>query len=183
MNIAKHRHTSPYIIRLILSIIIGLVFISTNKSQEINYRAQSLFIYKFTKYIYWPEEKTQGDFLIGVFGNSPIYDELELMASLKKAGNEQDILIQNVTVTDSLSEYHIIYIASSKSRQLKTITQQIGDRPVLMVAEREGMANRGATINFLITIEGRLKFEVNMTKLEGQRLKISEEILKLGYKL
>lgn len=183
MIIAKSRHTIPNIIRLTIMVCCGLIFMSSTKSQEINYRAQSLFIYKFTKYVYWPEENTQGDFLIGVFGNSPVYEELELMASIKKASNEQDILIQNISLTDSLGHYQIIYISSSKSRQIKTITQQVGNRPVLLVAEREGMALRGATISFLITDDGRLKFEVNMEKLEEQHLKISEEILKLGYKL
>ena len=59
------------------------------KAQELDYRAQSLFIYKFTRYVYWPAERTEGSFRIGVMGDSPIVEELEIMASLKKAGNDQ----------------------------------------------------------------------------------------------
>jgi len=68
--------------------LVGILFtlgILNSSAQELDYRAQSLYIYKFTKFISWPEEKAEGDFVIGVFGNSPIFDELKLMASLKKA--------------------------------------------------------------------------------------------------
>jgi hypothetical protein len=183
MIVAANRHTILPIIHISLLVFIWFVFVSEIKSQEINYRAQSLYIYKFTKYIYWPEEKMQGDFLIGVFGSSPVFEELELMASLKKAGNEQDILVRDISVTDSLGDFHIVYISSSKSRQIKIIEDQIGKRPVLLVAEREGLASRGATISFLITEDGGLKFEVNVAKLEKQQMRISDELLKIGFKL
>jgi len=152
-------------------------------SQDLDYRAQSLYIYKFTKYIYWPEEKTKGDFLIGVYGNSPIFEELNLMASLKKAGNEQTIEVKEVLQDEDLSRYHIVYIASSKSRQIKIVSEQIGNSPVLIVTEREGMANKGAGISFMVSDYEILKFEVNITKLEFHKLSISEELVKLGYKL
>lgn len=152
-------------------------------SQELDYRAQSLYLYKFSKYIYWPEEKTTGDFIIGVYGNSPIVEELNLMASLKKAGNEQSIVVKEILPDDDLTDYHIVYIASSKSRQIEAIVEKVGENPVLVVAEREGMANKGAAISFLISDYEILKFEVNLAILELHKLTISGELLKLGYKL
>jgi len=73
------------IIKLLMVTILIVAGSLTLFSQDLDYRAQSLYIYKFTKYIYWPEEKTRGDFFIGVYGNSPIFKELNLMASLKKS--------------------------------------------------------------------------------------------------
>jgi len=152
-------------------------------TQELDYRAQSLYIYKFTKYIYWPEEKTQEDFVIGVYGNSPIIGELRLMASIKKAGNDQNIVVKEVDPEDDFTQYNIIYVASSKSRQIRVLSEQIGNQSVLIVAEREGMANKGATISFIITNYEILKFEVDVGQLEYQNLSISEELIKLGFKL
>jgi hypothetical protein len=161
-----------------------LVLISlSGNSQDLDYRAQSLYIYKFTKFIYWPEDRTTGDFNIGVFGNSPILEELKLMASLKKAAEDQPITVQEITAEDDLSAYHIVYVPASKSRQIRTLEEKIGDLPVLIVAEREGMASRGATISFFVTDVDILKFEVNVGRLEQQKMTISEDLVKLGFKL
>lgn len=170
-------------IKLLLVTIFIVAGSLTLFSQDLDYRAQSLYIYKFTKYIYWPEEKTKGDFIIGVYGNSPIVKELNLMASLKKAGNDQPIVVKEILQDDDLTQYHIVYIASSKSRQIKIISELIGENSVLIVAEREGMANKGADISFLVSDYEILKFEVNVAILEFHKLSISGELVKLGYKL
>jgi hypothetical protein len=152
-------------------------------AQDVDYRAQSLYIYKFSKYIFWPEETLTGEFRIGVYGNSPILEELQLMASLKKGANELSIRVTEITEEDDLTNFHIIYIPSSKSRQIRDLTDKVGTSPVLLVAEREGLATKGATISFLVTENMVLKFEVNRSKMDEQDLKISEELLKLGYEI
>lgn len=171
------------VFKVIILIIFTSLFGSKAYSQELDYRAQSLYIYKFSKYIFWPEDKLKGDFKIGVYGNSPIFEELKLMASLKKAANGLNITVKEISEGEDLSAYHIIYVPASKSRQINALTEQIENAPVLIVAEREGMATRGATISFLITENLVLKFEINMARLEEQKLKIAEELLSLGFKI
>ncbi len=152
-------------VKLFLAGMLFILGILNGSAQELDYRAQSLYIYKFTKFISWPEEKTTGDFIIGVFGNSPIIEELNLMASIKKAAKDQNITVKEITIEDDMMQYNIIYVASSKSRQIRTLSEQIGNQPVLIVAEREGMAYKGATISFMITDYGILKFEVDVEQL------------------
>lgn len=163
--------------------VVMLVCLTDLKAQDLDYRAQSLYIYKFTKFIYWPAERSTGDFIIGVYGSSPILEELRLMASIKKAGTDRNIVVKEIKPEEDISGYHIIYVPSSKSRQLKALADQLGNKPVLIVAEREGMAARGATISFLIDNYEILKFEVNTARLKEQELDISDELIKLGYKL
>ena len=176
------RHKAGFIAFLFTGMLMVL-FASSGSAQELDYRAQSLYIYKFTKFIYWPEDKKTGDFVIGVFGSSPILDELKLMASIKKAGHDQNIVVKDITPEEDVSQYHIIYVSSSKSRQIRALADQVGNLPVLIVSEREGMATKGATINFLIDNYEILKFEVNIGRLQEQKLSISEDLIKLGYKL
>jgi hypothetical protein len=150
-------------------------------AQDIDYKSQSLFIYKFTKYITWPSAFSRNDFVIGVYGNSPIYDELEVMASLKKAAEGQRIVIKRINSVEEIENLHIIYVASAKSRELKSILEKIGKKPTLIVAERDGLAKKGASINFLIMENNTLKFEVNRTELQSRGLSISQELLKVGF--
>ena len=164
--------------------IVFLFMAHPTQAQDPEYRAQSLYIYKFSKYIFWPKGSLGNTFKIGVFGNSPIYKELEIMASLKKAANDIDFEILKVDPeTDDISTCQIIYVASSKSRQISEITDIAGDKPILVVAEREGMGSRGATISFIVLENGVLKFEINMDLLEQHKLEIADELLKLGFKI
>jgi hypothetical protein len=172
-----------WLVRLALLAVLVFCIILKMNAQEIDYRTQSLFIYKFTRYITWPQDKANGDFRIGVFGNSPILHELDLMASLKKAANEADIVVKEISAEDDLSSYNIIYVPSSRSRQIGEIIELTKGKPVLIVAEREGMAGKGATISFLVMENEVLRFEINMSNMEEQHLQISDELLKLGFKV
>lgn len=160
---------------------IGGFFPVQGKGQDTNYKAQSLFIYKFTKYVNWPEGAIDDEVIIGVYGNSPILDELELMSSLKKAGVGKPIKVKQITSDEEMRSVHILYIASSKSRELKSIVAEMEDSPVLLVAERGGLAKKGACINFIVLDNDTLRFEVNQANLSQRQLAISEELLSLGF--
>ncbi|MCF8297366.1 MAG: YfiR family protein [Saprospiraceae bacterium] len=182
MHFKKKIHLSNFII--IILMVMGFVFsFQKAHSQTINYKSQSLFIYKFTKYIYWPEDKTKGDFIIGVYGNSPIYEELLTMASLKKAGKGQNIIIRKINSIENMKGLHMIYITSSKSREIKKIVAKFGDYPTLIVAERGGLARKGASINFMIMENDVLKFEYNANQMKKLNLRISKDLSKLGFKV
>lgn len=172
-----------YLKNVVISMILTFLFIGSLRAQDVDYRAQSLYIYKFSKYIYWPDKTLNSEFKIGVYGNSEIITELKLMASLKKGPNGLNITITEISEEDDLSEYNILYVPSSKSRQIRTLSEQLGNAPVLLVAEREGLASKGASISFVVTDNMVLKFEVNMSKLKEHDLEISEELLKLGYEI
>ncbi len=175
----------------LLCMIFLLLGLQQLMGQGISYRAQSLYIYKFTRYVSWPSE-SQGDTLvIGVFGSSPIEDELKLMASLKRAAGNRPISIKPIEGLGGLSYHlqapaqplHILYVPSSKSRQLTAILQFLDQRPVLVVAERGGLARRGACVNFMVTEDDILRFEYNQSKLGELQLRVGEELLRLGFKV
>lgn len=152
--------------------------------QSVNYKSQSLYLYLFSKNIFWPATCNNKDFVIGVYGNSPIYNDLQTMASIKKAGNGQKIVIKKFETLDEISDdIMIVYITSAKSRDLTKIVEKIGKRPTLIVAERDGLAKKGAGINFIVMENNSLKFEVNEQKILNQNLKISPDLLAQGYKV
>lgn len=166
---------------MLLLVATFLMLSLTGKGQDVDYKSQSLFIYKFTKYITWPPAYTKNDFVIGVYGTSPIVNELEIMASLKKAGEGQRIVVKRMETVEDIDNVHILYVASSKSRELRSILDKLGSKPTLVVAERDGLAKKGASINFLIMENNTLKFEVNRTELQNRGLSISQELLKVGF--
>lgn len=150
-------------------------------AQRIDYKAQSLYLYQFSRFVYWPPKKMEGDFVIGVYGNSPIVKELQLMASLKKAANGSNITIKSIdSITDSMG-IHILYVSASKSREIKMIVSAVENLSILIVAERGGLAKKGACVNFIILENDTLRFEVNKAALKKRNLDMAEELLKLGF--
>jgi hypothetical protein len=83
--------------KLLLGCLLFLLGGGSLAAQGISYRAQSLYLYKFTRYVTWPQPVMEKDTLsIGVYGRSPIESELRLMASLKRAAGNRPIAIRPV---------------------------------------------------------------------------------------
>lgn len=85
---------------------------------------KALFMYNFTKDIEWPSAYTQGDFVIGVLGSSPIIAELEKIAQKKKVGN-QPIVVKQFSSANSISKCNMIYLPPNKSSQLSAVIAKL----------------------------------------------------------
>ena len=146
-------------------------------SQEKDYKVYTLFLYNFMKYVEWPD--ATGDFVIGVVGDSPIKQELMILSETKKAKGRK-IVVQIINTPEDALACSMIFIPSSKSDQLKPIVEKIKGKPVLIVAEREGLAKKGAAISFAVNDEDVLQFDFNKSVLESQSLKIANLLVQLG---
>lgn len=142
------------------------------------YEIQANIIYHFTKYINWPESKKSGDFIIGVVGDTPLYDELKDFVINKKVGN-QKIVIKKIPYSTGSINCHILFISEEESSSLKKIALRTAGTSVLLVSEENGLALKGACINFVI-ISDHLKLEINKNNIEQRNLGIATELLNLG---
>ncbi len=73
----------------------------------------------------------------------------------------------------------ILFVTIDERDFINRINKIIPDNPVLIVAEEEGMASKGACIN-LVMAEEHLKLEINQKNIERRHLKIAMELLGLG---
>ena len=165
---------------LFVSMIVLLVGVSGVYAQVSNYKAYTLFVYNFTKYVEWPDGAIKDEFVIGVYGNSPIINELQKMVAVKKAG-EKNIRIVELTETTNASDVHILFIPDEKSSQLQKVVSAIKGKPVLLVTERQGLVQQGAGISFL-SDNNSLKFELNNASIANQNLKVSKTLAALAFK-
>jgi len=162
-------------------IVLFIVFFFIGKeglAQENNYRFHKVFFYSFTKYIEWPEEKKSGDFVIAVLGDSEILPLLEEMAEIKKVG-ERNIKVNKIEKVNKGDYFHILFVPSQQNQNFNEIKSTLNSQPCLLVTESEGMARKGAMINFK-DVSGKLRFEVNTNTLEASSLKMSQELMRFG---
>jgi len=145
---------------------------------DMDYAIHANIVYRFTKYINWPENKKKGDFIIGIVGDSPLFDELKNFVANKKVGSQKIVLKK---FSSSLATYdcHILFIADEKSKALKKIVATTKGTSTLLVSETDGLATRGSCINFVV-IEDHLKLEINKNNIQERDLSIATELLSLA---
>jgi len=147
-------------------------------AQVRNYSIQANIIYHFTKYIDWPPSKKTGDFIIGVTGDSPLYDALVENISHKLV-NGRRIIIKKINSSSITFDCHILFVSEDESRNIRRIAKQTENTSTLIVSEEEGLAKKGSCINFTIAGD-HLKLEINKKNIETRKLDIATELLQLG---
>jgi hypothetical protein len=146
--------------------------------QPMDYAVQANIIYRFTKYIEWPESKRTGDFIIGIVGESPLTDQLQNFIANKTAGSRK-IVIKKFSSSAEIFNCQILFISEDESDNLKKIAARTAGNPILLVSESDGLALKGACINFVI-VSDHLKLEINKNNIEQRDLNIASELLQLG---
>jgi hypothetical protein len=163
--------------KFFLFLLVIFVFHLSYSQTEIP-KAQSLFIYNFTRLIEWPESYKTGDFVIGVIGNSDVFGELEAYTSGKRVGM-QNIVIKKYRDIPEIDKCHILFVSYNKSSGLAEIIKKTESSPTLIIGERKNMMNEGAAIGFVLT-DDKLKFELNIPAATRNGLKTNTKLQEMA---
>jgi hypothetical protein len=139
-----------------------------------------MFLYNFTKYIEWPQDYKQGDFVIGILGGGSdnVKKELEKLATTKKAGI-QNIVIKTFASVGDIEKCHMLFIPESKSAMLDDAMAKCRKTSTLIVTEKDGLAKRGSAINFVVK-DNKQNFELNKDNIDKYNLNVSSSLLSLA---
>ena len=156
-----------------------LLVLPLARGQDEQFKA--LFMYNFTKYIKWPVEKENGDFIIAVYGSSPIINELKTIAQKKKVGT-QSIVVQKATSLSECTGCNILYIPSNKSIPVNEINSTLSKKGILIITDAPGMAKAVSCINY-VKNNGKQSFEINKVHIESQGLQVNTQLISLGIRV
>jgi len=139
---------------------------------------KAAFLFNFAKYVEWPAEAlpADGTFTICVLGPDPFGRALEETLEGKSVLGRR-IVIRRTTRLEDVERAQIVYVGAEQ--ELSRVAAALAGTPVLVVADGEGLAERGAIIAFR-TRQRRVRFEINLEKAEASRLKLSSQLLKLA---
>lgn len=181
-NLYPFPYYSVKLMRGLFIILLASIFISAtqdaNKTIDTNAKIKTMFIYNFTKYIEWPQSYKQGNFVIGLLGESSLGNDLKKMAATKKAIT-QTFKIQKFNTVNDITKCHILIIPNEKSTQLKNAMGKVKNYSTLIITEGRGLAKQGAGINFVIQ-NNKQRFELNKAIIEKNKLKVSHNLLSLA---
>ncbi|NIK73977.1 hypothetical protein FHS56_001490 [Thermonema lapsum] len=171
-------------IRLLCLSVVMVFFAQYAQAQGGDYKFHNIFIYNFTKYIVWPSDYQQGDFVIGVLGASPLTNQLIYWTEKKKVRGVQPIVVKQFDSPNDLrnEKVHMFFIPYSKSGYLKYVQEAVDGKPTLIITEKNGLALQGSMINFVVR-NGRWTFEINEEATERAGLKVSSELLRVAIRV
>ena len=137
-------------------------------------QAQAVFIYNFTRLIEWPSDYKTGDFVIGVYNSSELFNEIKNFTNGKTVGS-QPIAVTKFSSAQTITKCHILFVPFGKTKEIGTILSTLSGAKTLIISEKKGALEEGSTINFVI-VEDKLKFEIKASSGSKLGLKISSNL-------
>jgi hypothetical protein len=149
-------------------------------SSSREYSVKGAFLYNFAKFVSWPEEAFRDDQMhitLCILGKDPFGDALAAVEG--KTVKHRKVVIKHCETLDDLDKCHILFISRPEKQNLSEILAKVKNWNTLTVSDMEGFAQSGGVINF-VTVEQKIRFEINVDAAEGAGLKISSKLLRLA---
>lgn len=147
--------------------------------QDINsqqYVFKAAFLFRFIEYIDWKKNSKTGTFNFAVLGQSPITEQMRIIAAKEKI-NKKKIKVAEYENISEVGFYNILFVSENSPVLIEDVVSKFAGKPVLIVTEKEGYAEKGAHINFFIS-DNKLKFEINQKAASKAGIKISSQLLR-----
>jgi hypothetical protein len=151
------------------------------RAESREYQIKAAFLVNFMQFVTWPPSAfTNADapFCIGVLGEDPFGPSLDQTVQGETV-NHHKIMVQRARRIEECKDCQMIFVSRSEEKNLAGILAKLDSGPVLTVSETRDFARRGGVINFYL--EGKkVRFEINPTVAQRDKLKISAQLLSLG---
>ena len=140
-------------------------------------RVKGQVIFSMIKYIQWPETKDQ--LVIGV-----LTDDIELVKLFQEIAQDRSTAGKKIEIKafgsmiDAVKSADMLFVPTESSSKFESVSALIS-HDVLVITEKEGLCKKGSSIN-LITVDGKLKFEINRNALQKSALKVSSKLTDMG---
>jgi hypothetical protein len=154
--------------------VLMLPFLAKGQDQVAKYK--SVFTLSFIRYIGWPEEVKQGDFVIGVLKDKTVANWLKDLSKGKKFGY-QSVVIKEFKSVDEVTNCQVLYVSDmiNMSKHGAKIVEKVGGKNTLIITEKDGATKYGGMINFVIK-DDKLKFEIKKDNASRFGLPISSKL-------
>jgi hypothetical protein len=164
--------------KTILALIGALIMAASGYAQTTIPKAQTLFIYNFSRLIEWPANYRTGNFVIGILGTSDVAGELETYTKGKKVGTQNIEVIRYKAVTE-IQNCHILFIPFARTKQVSEVLAAMDGKSTLIITEKSGALNEGAAINFVI-LEDKMRFELKPENASKYGIKFSSKLSEMS---
>ena len=138
---------------------------------------KSEFVLRFAEFVAWP--MAAGDHRPLSLCLSPAHPfGKNVQDSLSSQSRARHIVVRELGQRDRVRTCDVVYVAPGDLSLLDTI----GNLPILTVGDEPNFCQRGGIINLLV-IDGRVRFEIDLSRARRSGLKIDSQLLRLASKV
>lgn len=137
---------------------------------------KAVYLFKFIRFVKWPEDSLNGTYQVCVLGNSPIIEQLKSVDGYEVNGRM--VHVKHFNDVDEVNFCHILFVSSEQSSKLPRVLKKLNYPPVLTVGETEEFLDKGGIVEFF-TVGNYVRFKINQRAAENTGLVISSQLLYL----
>lgn len=143
---------------------------------------QANYLYNIAKLVEWKEGSMRnGNFIIGVIGNTNLYQELIKQYSTRTIG-KQPIEIRKLPRTSEVERCHMLFVGRSDLALLPEIYKRMSKEPTMVITEYAGALDDGAVVNF-VKVDNLLKYELSIANAHDHGLVVGSTLKNLAHRV
>lgn len=158
-------------IKTVIAAAVMLASTLVNAQERPLHEVYSMMVFNFVKYVQWPTNEGNKEFVIGVIGNDNIYNTLSSWYAGKPKGS-MTYVIKKFKSAAEVADCQVVFIDRTKSGEFDAVNERVKGKGTLVVTDRNGLGAKGSCINFK-TVDEKLKFELNQSAIAASNLKVS----------
>lgn len=146
------------------------------------YQLKAVFLLNFARYVTWPDEALADSEAIDicVLGRDPFGEHLTGLEARQAQGRE--VRVHFPPAAENTKGCEVVFVSASEQRRLNAILRELDGKPVLTVSDIDGFVEAGGNIG-LVTVDDRIRFDINRGAVSSQHLRLSAQLLKLARRL
>lgn len=179
-HFATSRHVGRVLRHWVLFLALGLAPLeAAPAAPQPDFEVKAEYLFVFTKYVEWPPgtlSKADQPIVIGVIGDDAISEALDQRVKGRTSQGGRKVTVRRARRPADLTGCQVVFVGQAERRNLREITEVLGNNPVLTVCDADGLFTQGLMIKFVL-INENVKFEVKLEPVERARLSIQSDML------
>ncbi|GHN00491.1 hypothetical protein WSM22_19800 [Cytophagales bacterium WSM2-2] len=161
-------------VKTVIAAVVMLVSSVAMAQDRPKHEIYSMMVFNFVKYVQWPTNDNNKEFVIAVVGNNEMFNTLSTWYAGKPKGTKTYV-IKKFNSAAEVTDCEVIFIDRTKSNEFDAISNKVKGKSTLVVTDRSGLGSKGSCINFT-TVEDKLRFELNQRAFESSNLKVASTL-------
>jgi hypothetical protein len=145
---------------------------------------KAAFLYHFAQLVVWPEAPNAASesspVVLAVVGRDPFGDRLEATIGQETVRGHPIRIDRAARASDLTASPQILFVGASDLVEADRTLAAMHDAPVLTVSALKGFAQHGGMVEFRVTPDARVAFDINLRAVERAGLKMSSQLLKIA---
>jgi len=142
---------------------------------------KAAWMYNFAQHVEWPAtafKDERAPLVIAILGSHPLEESLTKVVRGKTAQGHP-LEIRRAAQPADLKGAHVAFLPDGEKERFDAALGALKGTPALLVGETEGLAHRGAALNFYMD-ESKVRFEANVDNAARAGLSIGSKLLKFA---